>query len=447
MLKQRLVKRFKRLQKINATVVAVAIAAIGTLLVLGSHAATSPYASINADKGTLGGGAAVQTDSAAKDGQYVKFGSVSSPITKMIGINGTYADTSIDFLADAQSLGVQWERIEQWGDNAGSLALSSVSTNLAAHNIHMFPQVNNYGVSWVEQGGCNTAGDTQQQCDIACANPTYSGQCTDRDSWVKEVVHAATTYAQGGTFWQGKTDYGSPVVEVSNEAWNGCPCYNKPDQEWLDPGDYALMVQQAAVAVNSATNGRIKLLASVIPRYTDNNGVIQDWSKKMQAAVPNLTSYLGGVVEHPYGDIASIPACSNTPNGTACSTNINYSYPLNINTIHSEWSIPIYVTEIGQKAQTVLGSGQSTCINTSGNDQVGCVNQCKAMNLYFTDFRNNSWEAALFWFNQKDYSDYVTKTNGGDNGWALIDKNGFHKPAWFAYQAQAKNLPQYNCGS
>jgi hypothetical protein len=52
-------------------------AGIGTFLILSSHAAT-PAASLNADKGTLDGGATIQTDSNADDGKYVLFGNSSS---------------------------------------------------------------------------------------------------------------------------------------------------------------------------------------------------------------------------------------------------------------------------------------------------------------------------------------------------------------------------------
>jgi hypothetical protein len=51
------------------------VAAIGTYLLISSHAAT-PYASINADKGTLSNGATIVTDNSASDGKYVKFGTV-----------------------------------------------------------------------------------------------------------------------------------------------------------------------------------------------------------------------------------------------------------------------------------------------------------------------------------------------------------------------------------
>jgi hypothetical protein len=334
----------------------------------------------------------------------------------MIGINGTYSDTNYDYLQDAQNLGVQWMRDDQWGDDTGyepvcqnatqisqaTCGVPLLANNMAAHNIHIFPLVNNYDTSWVTANG--------------------------KQQWVDAIVHTATTYAKGGTFWQGKTDYGSPVIEVGNEVYG--QWYNWPDQGWLHPGDYALMVKQAAIAVNSATNGRIKLLASVITDYFDtldtnggSDGTWHHWDQDMKATVPDIENYIGGVVSHPYGDIAAIGVCLNSP----CSADPNWSYQ-QLYTVHSQWNVPVYVTEVGQKAAS----------NTAGNGQVGYANQTAAMNYYFNDLKNNSWEAGMFWYNQKDYQVY---DSNADNGWALIDSTGYRKPAWNAYQTQATNFP------
>jgi hypothetical protein len=63
----------KRVQQISAVLVVVIIAAVGTYLLVGSHAAT-PYASINAVSGTLANGATKQTCSGAIGGNCVVFG-------------------------------------------------------------------------------------------------------------------------------------------------------------------------------------------------------------------------------------------------------------------------------------------------------------------------------------------------------------------------------------
>jgi len=70
---QYLTKQPKQTQRITAVVVVLLIASIGTILLIGSHAA-SPYASVTADQGTLTGGAASQSCSGSSDGSCVVFG-------------------------------------------------------------------------------------------------------------------------------------------------------------------------------------------------------------------------------------------------------------------------------------------------------------------------------------------------------------------------------------
>lgn len=86
MLKQFFSNQTKRPQKISALLVVLIVAAVGTYLLVGSHAAT-PYASITADKGTLAGGATKQSCSGASDGSCVTFGSSSSSDKLIVGMN------------------------------------------------------------------------------------------------------------------------------------------------------------------------------------------------------------------------------------------------------------------------------------------------------------------------------------------------------------------------
>jgi hypothetical protein len=70
-------------QRLKILIVAVIFGAIGTYLLIGSKAA-SPFASLDADKGTLAGNASIQSNSSATNGTYVQFNapstSTSSPI-------------------------------------------------------------------------------------------------------------------------------------------------------------------------------------------------------------------------------------------------------------------------------------------------------------------------------------------------------------------------------
>jgi hypothetical protein len=62
------------LRNIRPLSVVLVFVGLGTILLVSSHAAT-PYASINADSGSLSGGATVQTDATASNGKSVVFGS------------------------------------------------------------------------------------------------------------------------------------------------------------------------------------------------------------------------------------------------------------------------------------------------------------------------------------------------------------------------------------
>jgi endoglucanase len=73
-------KQYIKTSRLRALVIIVSVALIGTLVILITHAA-SPYASSNADKGTLSGTAAIVTDGTADDGKKVVFGTYTPPAT------------------------------------------------------------------------------------------------------------------------------------------------------------------------------------------------------------------------------------------------------------------------------------------------------------------------------------------------------------------------------
>lgn len=93
MLKQYFFDRSKMFQQFSALLIVLIVAAVGTFLLIGSHAAT-PYASITADKGTLAGGATKQTCSGSSDGSCVVFASSGS------GVSCTYHATTSNFASD-----------------------------------------------------------------------------------------------------------------------------------------------------------------------------------------------------------------------------------------------------------------------------------------------------------------------------------------------------------
>jgi uncharacterized protein DUF4038/collagenase-like protein with putative collagen-binding domain len=79
-------------QEVIGTLVFVVFASIGTILLVASHAAT-PYASTEAESGTLNGGATTVTDPTASNGSAVKFastGTSSTPFATAVSSNHHY---------------------------------------------------------------------------------------------------------------------------------------------------------------------------------------------------------------------------------------------------------------------------------------------------------------------------------------------------------------------
>lgn len=451
-------KQTKRTQQITAGLVIIVVAGIGTYLLTLGHAA-SPYASITADSGSLASGASKQTCTSASDGSCVVFG--GSVSNKIIGINGTFYDSNYDYTLNAVQMGAQWYRDDVWGDDAHFETTCSAEFDYSADNncgtqvalntiakngLHMLlllnpnPTGTTQAVDFVLPGTCSTSSD-YSTCLSSCSSPTYTGTCMDQLGWVQAAVYTAYNYGYGGTFWQGRTNLGSQFMEIGNEVYNPLePSGNGPwscvydtvtvngtvYNECFDPGDYAEMVKLVGQAVNTATNGRVKVLFDSEPYYTtDTEGDSGNWPQAMQAAVPDLASDPGidGVTLHPYGDIPSIGVCANNP----CSTSGSFSYPNNLDMTHQSWpTLPVYVTEVGQETSLV-----------------GTAGQCKAINQYFDDLRNNSWEAGLWIFSQQG-----NETGGYD----LIQGpdnqpygGGTLEPGWYAYQSQALHQTDYGC--
>ncbi|MFI5270594.1 MAG: hypothetical protein ACHQT9_00935 [Candidatus Saccharimonadales bacterium] len=88
MIKLTLTTGIPKTQKITAAIVILTIALVGTIILSNSHA-SSPYASVGADKGTLAGGAISQNCSGSTDGNCVTFQGVNTKCTS------TYSSMSL----------------------------------------------------------------------------------------------------------------------------------------------------------------------------------------------------------------------------------------------------------------------------------------------------------------------------------------------------------------
>jgi hypothetical protein len=113
----------------------------------------------------------------------------------------------------------------------------------------------------------------------------------------QNVASWAKAFGPGGTFWAKRSDGNLAIrsIEFGNETSYGyqygdnagAPSYTARAQS------YAIRFKEAAEAI-SATGVKVGLLADA----DDPTGA---WMNGMFAAVPNLGSYVGGWISHPYG--------------------------------------------------------------------------------------------------------------------------------------------------
>ena len=115
MLKQFFTNQTKRTQYITAAIVVLLIAGIGTYILTSSHAST-PYAAVTAESGTLANGATKQTCSGASDGNCVVFGGTTARASQIYWgswIDGdVYSIGSADAPWSATTSGGSWDLFE-----------------------------------------------------------------------------------------------------------------------------------------------------------------------------------------------------------------------------------------------------------------------------------------------------------------------------------------------
>jgi hypothetical protein len=194
------------------------VAAIGTYLLISSHAAT-PYASINADKGTLSNGATIVTDNSASDGKYVKFGTVPPAGGGGNGtllFNGTFDNNLSNF---PSKYGSCYSVL-----NSTELELSLTSSCNPADNGH-------YRVDICSSNSCtnDTTGDYYQSGEATCTSipiDIVNVGLVSNDSWFGFAQEKDNEASTGG-FWFGITSSNDGSNQflisfgtgINNTAW------------------------------------------------------------------------------------------------------------------------------------------------------------------------------------------------------------------------------------
>ena len=99
-------KLFKK-QKFIPALIIVVLALVGVRLLILGHA-QSPYASVEAESGTLTSGAAIVSDSTASGGSAVQFNAATTTTPTGVPMRGVGAIDLPADCSDIQTLGVSW---------------------------------------------------------------------------------------------------------------------------------------------------------------------------------------------------------------------------------------------------------------------------------------------------------------------------------------------------
>jgi hypothetical protein len=430
MLKQYFYSQTKRTKQITAVLVVLIVAAVGTYLLVGSHAAT-PYASITADKGTLANGATSQSCTGASDGNCVMFGNSNPSV--IFGVDGS-GGSGAGLAAIFTNGGIKWDRIDYVMPT--TTPLYETPTQDAGYGISAFGII----MTPTSNGAQEPLSDTTP---AAYAAYGYS------------VIKSASGSDPSMTLW-----------EAGNEQY----FYGTAQQ-------YGAQYLALYNAINGITAGYTKIpgITLMFDMWGDYELPSGQWSSD---ASPNILGYSGGggwladavdtnsglkndiqaLSSHPYGGLsvaddycgasgtqgAVTPyALAGVPSGysgpkTNCPMNTTYC-PANgcsIEAMAQEYlghTPSIYITEYGIQTTDV---GTSSASASDAGFDTSCSTQQGAQAYLLTE-AYNIWAtdphiAGIFWYQAEDY--------GSTNG--LFDSTAQTTSPAFDALVQAENLKQ-----
>jgi len=164
--------KFTRKNYILLVISVVAVASLGTILIINSKAAT-PYGTKEVDNATLSGAATQQTDSNASSGKYIRFGAVATPPPSTPSGNPTW-----DGSADRGLLGLWSQRQDSnftdiYGVPGSTTVTIVDSPVLPGHKAFRF---------WVSQ---NYASEIGPRAELAANQDLNEGD----DLWFGDVLY------------------------------------------------------------------------------------------------------------------------------------------------------------------------------------------------------------------------------------------------------------------
>jgi uncharacterized protein (UPF0333 family) len=254
---QNRITKSKPQEKLVMLIVVIAVGILGVYLLVGSHAAT-PFASLNADQGTLACGAATSTDATAKDGNKVVFngggcgGGTSSCTTHLSPASGMNPLTDINISSPANGAVIcitagTYGNLSITGNNTARVMIetdpsldpnTSGKVQLTGINIaDNFVTVHNfYSAGSVNVGsGGPYPGYHDDTIDHNAVGPThgdgitvFSANTTPSNTIkiTNNIIHDTNVQGEGDAFrfdgWNNITVTGNELYHIKECAGSGC---------------------------------------------------------------------------------------------------------------------------------------------------------------------------------------------------------------------------------
>lgn len=405
-------------------IVIVVVAAIGTYLLTGSHAAT-PYVSATADSGQLASGAVKQSCGGSTDGQCVAFGSTTT------GVGGNNMYVGLD--AGGWNTGNP-------GDDDVASAVKLVRLDSANCTT---PVAMSYPVTGAQYTDCPSGGDiTELAHDGAKIDIDFSGPYNA--GGVSALVgngSGATAWAASAISWYktycGDTNTECPIIEVLNEPdgwWFWGVNSSSPTADQANANAYATLVETTYNAFHNTTTG-LGANAPLILATADGSWG-QEWWNTESSTLGSSSSYVDGVVSHPYGgdDGANAAQVASSAAGNQAQVVAE----------HSLTGKPVYVTEVGWPTDD---SGPSATEQNATGDSIqwpladSKANSYPGMDQCDNVFNFIQWARGTGYVGSVSIYGYINTTaNNAQYGLELYNNgNTSKKPAWYALGAAALN--------
>jgi hypothetical protein len=416
-------------KQLSAALVVIIVAAVGTYLLVNSHAA-SPYASITADKGTLANGATSQACAGASDGNCVVFGDSSGSTggggsSMIVGVGAGGWGPSVD---DDVASNVKFVRL----DEANCSDAISIS----------------YPVSSADYTECPTGGDINELVhDGAKADIDFSGPYTivTYGSTTNEGISSlnATTWANNALSWYKAecTPANCPTLEVLNEP-GGTWFWGNDALSQTNADAYANLVKVTYTTFHTAYGSSAPFILATFdgswgstPAGVPNNEAFgHEWWNA------SMSNYVNGIVVHTYGgnDASSTTAIDQSAAGDRQDAEDAHSYT----------GKPIYITEVGWPtdnlgatvtAQNDDGDSLQWPEADSAGNQYPGLDQCDNVYNFLNWARGTGYVNAVTIFGDIDYgtNDFYGMERYNNPAGPDLSK----KPSWYALGAAARNLP------